>query len=215
MKLHTMLKCSALVLSITSLLTGCATPEQTVGAVAGGVVLSGAQAPTHEVEQIYYLGMFDPEEQLPPSIYRITVRGQSSFLNTTRFASGWVPAKFIDSLSGQLSLDANANNATSITAPDTQHEVQLKAGRRLVMFGPEGFREAPREHRLVLVMGADPSKFFDALDQTLGDISSVRYEQNNALIREQLFSAYQTVRSAKEGLREFQLEMSEELPKKQ
>ena len=40
-----------------------------------------------------------------------------------------------------------------------------------MMFGPEGFREAPANHRLVVVMGADPSAFFEAVDQTLGVIA--------------------------------------------
>jgi len=43
----------------------------------------------------------------------------------------------------------------------------LQAGRRLVLFGPEGFREAPRDQRLVIIMGTDPSKYFAAVNKVL------------------------------------------------
>jgi hypothetical protein len=193
---------------------GCATPQQTAGLAIGGVIVAGGQAPTHEIEQIYYLGVFDPQEQLPPTIYRVTVRGQSSFLNTTHFASGWVPARVIDSLGGQVGADANANTAATITGADAAHEVNLKVGRRLVMFGPEGFREAPRDHRLVILMAADPSKFFDQVDNTLGDISHVTIERNNSQIREKLFTVYQAVRNSRENLNQFRLEVADEVPNK-
>jgi len=199
--------------AISLFFAGCATPEQTAALGVGGVVLAGAQAPTHEVEQIYYLGVFDPEEQIPPSIYRVTVHGQSSFLNTTHFASGWVPASVIDSLSGQVSVDANANTAASVTAPDAASQASLNFGRRLVMFGPEGFREAPRNQRLVIVMGSDPSKFFDSVNQALGEMTSVSQVQNNSQIQQQLALAYQFVRNSQQNISEFQLEVSEELPK--
>ena len=38
-------------------------------------------------------------EQVPPSVYRVRVKGQASFLSATKFASGWVPADLVDSLS--------------------------------------------------------------------------------------------------------------------
>ena len=42
------------------------------------------------------------------------------------------------------------------------------------MFGPEGFREAPKDHRLVIVMGASPEAFFGAIDRALGIVADVR-----------------------------------------
>lgn len=194
--------------------SGCANPEQTAGLVTGGVIAAGAQSPTHEVAQIYYLGVFDPEEQLPPLVYRVTVRGQSSYLNLTRFASGWVPAGAIDSLGSQLSLDANSNSVVSYTQGDSNLQAQIKVGRRLMMFGPEGFREAPANHRLVIVMGADPSKFFEAVDSALMDISNVSVERENAQVRQVMFEELFRVRNSRENLRQFQLEVAEDLPKR-
>ncbi|HYE32224.1 MAG TPA: hypothetical protein VEH27_12400, partial [Methylomirabilota bacterium] len=78
-----------------------------MGLAVAGATLSGSQMITDELEQIYYLGVFDPLEQLPPTIYRVTVRGQSSALNRSKFASGWVPAPFIDSLSARVLEDDN------------------------------------------------------------------------------------------------------------
>jgi hypothetical protein len=49
----------------------------------------------------------------------------------------------------------------------------LLTGRRLIMFGPEGFREAPKNHRLVVVMGSNPDKFFSAVDEALGEVARV------------------------------------------
>jgi hypothetical protein len=46
------------------------------------------------------------------------------------------------------------------------------------MFGPEGFREAPRDHRLVVVMGSDPSVFFSAVDEALGSVAAVTQGTN-------------------------------------
>ncbi len=147
---------------------GCASPWQTAGLVAG-VTISGAHSPDREIEQVYYLGVFDPRDQIPPSIYRLAVHGQASFISGVKFASGWVPAQFIDSLSGGIRFQAgNENGALTLTAPGTNEFGGLAQGRKLVMFGPEGFREAPRDHRLVLVMGASPADYFQALDRAMG-----------------------------------------------
>lgn len=170
---------------------GCATPVQTAGLAITGTTLVGAQIPSDELEQIYYLGVFDPLEQLPPSIYRVTVRGQSSFLNQSKFASGWVPAPLIDSLSARVN-DSTGIGETRFAHPEgvTDQNVQLKTGRRLVMFGPEGFREAPRDHRLVIVMGADPAKYFEAVDLALADIGGTTVERGNQAALKRLTDAY-------------------------
>ncbi len=174
------------------ILSGCATPVQTAGAVIGGTTLLGAQTPSDEIEQIYYLGVFDPQEQLPPSIYRVTVRGQSSFLNQSKFASGWVPAQLIDSLSSKASEDGIGSTDFTNGRPGgaTDPQDRLKTGRRLVTFGPEGFREAPKDHRLVIVMGADPSAYFEAIDLALGDMGGVKVQQANQGMLKQLTDAY-------------------------
>src|SRR4051794_16313012 len=76
---------------------GCSTPEQTITLVGGTTSVLG-QSPAQEIQQVYYLGVFDPQEQVPPAVYRITVHGQGSAMSFVRFASGWVPAPLIDSL---------------------------------------------------------------------------------------------------------------------
>jgi hypothetical protein len=144
---------------------GCASPWQTAGA-AVGVTAAGAQAPSTEIEQIYYLGVFDPREQVPPMIYRVRVHGQASFISLARFASGWVPAQVADSLSSQIQY--GDNGTLQVMKQDDQLKSSaLQAGRRLVLFGPEGFREAPRDQRLVIIMGTDPSKYFAAVNKVL------------------------------------------------
>ena len=54
-----------------------------------------------------------------------------------------------------------------------EKQQRMLTGRRLVMFGPEGFREAPKDHRLVVVMGSNPDAFFSAVDEALGVVASV------------------------------------------
>jgi hypothetical protein len=170
----------------------------TVG-IVGGVTVTGAVSPANEMEQVYYLGVFDPEEQLPPSMYRVRVHGQSSILSSVRFASGWVPAGLIDSLSGQTYLDPNGTSGPVLTGPATSEEADLAVGRRLWMFGPEGFRTAPPNHRLVIVMSSDPSKYFDAIDQTLGLEAGGAATATNT-VQPSLLSAYQDLLQSRERL---------------
>lgn len=159
------------------LLVGCATPEGSFALGAAGATLLGGASPSHEIEQTYYLGIFDPREQLPPLIYRVRVRGQASFISRMRFASGWVRAELIDSLGSNVAL--NQADGTITFAKDSEYTEKIKTDRGLVLYGPEGFREAPRNHRLVIVMGTDPDGYFSAMDQALG-----QYAQHNAEVRE-------------------------------
>jgi hypothetical protein len=159
------------ILLLLSLLPGCGSKAANLALGVGSVVvapaaLKGAKVPTDEIAQTYYLGVYDPQGQLPPSIYRVRVQGQSSFLNRTKFASGWVHASLIDSLGTEIALNEK-NGGLKIQKVNSDNQGQIATGRRLIMFGPEGFRKAPKDHRLVVVMGADPSAFFEAVDQTL------------------------------------------------
>src|SRR5688572_8621385 len=43
------------------------------GALVGGAII-GSQLPSSDIEQVYYLGVFDPQDQLPPTLYRVRVR---------------------------------------------------------------------------------------------------------------------------------------------
>jgi hypothetical protein len=159
--------------SVLHLLAGCATPVATNSLVGAGATTLLGHTPTTNIVQTYYLGVFDPREQLPPTIYRIRVQGQAGALSATKFASGWVRAELMDSLAGQI---VSEGNGVKITGNGTALAKELDKGalnRRLIMFGPEGFREAPKDHRLAVVMGSDPEAFFGAVDRALGVVAQV------------------------------------------
>ncbi len=129
-------------------------------------------APTAEIHQIYYVGIFDPHEQLPPQVYRLTVHGQASFISLVRFASGWVPAPFVDSLGSSVSVDQENNLQFKKSSADTM--AALTTARRMMVFGPEGFREVPKDQRLVIVMGQNPNAFFQGIDNAMGFAAQVK-----------------------------------------
>lgn len=198
---------------LAAVLQGCATTEQTVTLGVGAVTVLGGQAPTHEIQQTYYFGVFDPQDQLPPQMYRIRVHGQASFLSATQFASGWVPAQLIDSLSTSASFD-NAGRV-DITKENNAQLSDLSEGRRLVLFGPQGFREAPRNHRLVIVMGSSPEEFFTAIDETVGKVSEFIQERRNTNLTKKLFQALVIAKADRERLFELRrdLDIEKELRK--
>jgi len=164
--------CAALPLALTA----CASTVATSSLLGGGSGML-AMTPSANIGQTYYLGVFDPREQLPPTIYRIHVQGQASSMSSTQFAAGWVQADLVDSLSGRVSLakngDVNLSRGAENSSAKFNEEDKSALNRRLVMFGPEGFREAPRNHRLVIAMGSSPSTFFTAVDQALGVVAQV------------------------------------------
>lgn len=158
---------------LLGLLAACATPTATNSLLSASATTLLAHTPTTNIVQTYYLGVFDPREQLPPTIYRIRVQGQASALSTTKFASGWVRSELVDSLSSQI---VTEGNGAKVSGSGTGLVKELDKGalnRRLIMFGPEGFREAPKDHRLVVVMGSDPEAFFGAVDRALGVVAQV------------------------------------------
>lgn len=187
----------ALLLSAAPWALGC---SNTIASVAGGTVgltAVGAYVPAHEIEQIYYLGTFDPQGQIPPEFYRLTVRGQASIISNMRFGSGWVPAALVDSLGGRVELPGEGSKGEAAEGSEGRaasanrvDEVDIEEGRGLVQFGPEGFREAPRDHRLVIVMGGDPSAFFEAIDVSLGNIARVQAVQRESTLSRELFARY-------------------------
>ncbi len=157
--------------------------NQTGLAVAAGLA---SVTPNADIQQTYYLGSFDPLSQLPPAIYRIRVRGQSSILNATRFASGWAPAEVVDSLTGAISTDMKTGTVSTQRGADTS---QLpEQDRKLVLFGPEGFRTAPRGHRLVVVMGASPEAVEQAFSSALGTVARVRFSPSATSVERDLFA---------------------------
>jgi len=184
-------------------------------AFSGGAVaatLLGGGAPTQEMEQIYYLGVLDPQEQLPPTVYRLTVHGQASFLSRMDFASGWVPAQFIDGLNSHVGFKPGTNEVT-ITQGDTKASESIQPGRHLVLFGPEGFREAPKDHRLVLVMGADPSKFFQAIDESLGVLAQSQCEQLSSEAAQDILATLLELKKERDGLSELKVDLAKDAAK--
>ncbi|HYC76791.1 MAG TPA: hypothetical protein VEI02_04095 [Planctomycetota bacterium] len=160
------------------------------GAVLGTVALG--RTPSHDLEQIYYLGVFDPMEQVPPTLYRVIVRGQASAMSNVKYASGWVPSAVVDTLQTRMFFDPQTGDLQ--IKGGQAGDVGIKPDRRMFMFGPEGFREAPMDHRLVIVMGADPSAYFEAVDSVLGGLATERAESraaskaNNALVFDRMRS---------------------------
>ena len=70
-----------------------------------------------------------------------------------------------------------------LTASDNIND----SGRRLMQFGPEGFRSAPKGHRLVILMGAEPEAVEQAFSSALGTVAMATSGQSgNAVDREAL-----------------------------
>ncbi len=189
--------------------SGCSTFQRDASIGVGGAVAVGAYPPTSDIEQIYYLGVFDPREQIPPSVYRVRVKGQASFMSWTKFGTGWVPASLIDTIGTNMSF-GNEDGKLSITK-ETDEFGGITTGRGLMLFGPEGFRPAPRDHRLVMVMGSSPDEFFNAIDQSLGVIAEVRQEQLFSSLNKLLFEALSQVKAEKERLGDLENKINEDL----
>lgn len=187
--------------------------KRNVAAGGVGVLAAGTFIPSTALEQIYYLGVFDPQEQLPPTIYRVRVKGQASFINTTRYASGWVPAAVIDSLASTVRFDDINDRSKGIKITPADDVKTALTGRRLVMFGPEGFREAPKDHRLVIAMGSSPEKFFQAIDEALGVIAAVTQGNNGPELEQGLFKELQRIKTEHERLEELRSEAKNDLMK--
>ena len=187
--------------------------EAAIGAgVLGGTLLL-SQAPGQELEQVYYLGIFDPREQLPSQVYRVTVHGQASALSGMKFRSGWLPASLVDSLTTQANF-AEGSDVASVATTQPDQSAHLETGRRLMLFGPEGFREAPKDYRLVIVMGQSPEAFFNAIDSSLSTITSVRKAQNNSTVLRQLADASLKLQAEQNALSELQKDVAADFPTK-
>lgn len=189
---------------------GCSSAGRTNTLAAGVLLGAGALIPSGNIEQVYYLGVIDPIEQVPEAIYRVRVRGQASAISNMSFGSGWVPAAAIDSLNARAIGTGASKNKWLPADCDAANVCVPKTGRRLVQFGPEGFREAPADHRLVIIMGADPSKFFRAVDQVLGAVADVKLEKDNADLRKELNTALLSLRADQSLLKAVQLRTLEE-----
>jgi hypothetical protein len=204
---------TSLLLPALLVLGACSHLSSGEKAALGGLVVGtyiGSQLPSSDIEQVYYLGVFDPQEQLPPTLYRVRVRGQASALSNTKFASGWVRADLIDSLS-TISFQKQGSSF-EITKADEQAKA-LSTGRRLMMFGPEGFREAPKDHRLVIVMGADPDKFFGAVDEALGVVAAATQGAGGAQLERDLFRELSLLQAQRIRLEELRADAAPKVTK--
>jgi len=187
--------------------------EVVLGTTAGAVY--GGRSPAHEIQQTYYLGVFDPQEQLPPTVYRVRLHGQANALSFVKFASGWLPAATVDSLGTTIKWNTTKPNTTAgqVQGPtigpadgpadNGEKPGSIFKGRRLVLFGPEGFREAPDAHRLVIAMGTDPQAYFDASNQAMGVIAQALQEtggEGNATLDAELFAAVQVALERRKAL---------------
>jgi len=205
------LGCLALAILMVCLApTGCSGPAEYAGLGAGVTLgtLKLGTIPSSEVEQIYYLGVFDPQEQVPPAMYRVRVHGQASAISGMSFASGWVNAALVDSLGSKISTNMETGKI-SIEKTDSPDPFQpLTTGRQLMMFGPEGFRKAPKDHRLVIVMGSSPEKYFQAIDTALGTVSEVMVEQRGAALSQELFEALYKLKSEHDRLTDLEIDIA-------
>ena len=190
---------------------GCDSLEGNIALGLVGVTAAGGQSPSHEIQQIYYLGVFDPQDQLPPQVYRVRVNGQASLISFANFASGWVPADLIDSLGTKINF-SKATGGIEIQKPGDGETASLKTGRRLVMFGPEGFREAPAGHRLVVVMGSSPEGFFKAIDSALGTVAAALEEQRATGLNRELLEALLLLSNERGRLTELDKDIAVDLP---
>jgi len=193
--------------------TGCNSTPQTIALGVGVTTAVGGLSPNNEIEQVYYLGVFDPQDQMQPAVYRVRVRGQASFISFTRFASGWVRADLIDSLGTNVAIDKESGNIQISKANDIPLAT-LATGRRLMVFGPEGFREAPKDHRLVIVMGTSPEDFFNAIDSSLGVISQAKEKQRNDALEQPLFKALLATKGERERLQDLRKDIEVDLPER-
>jgi hypothetical protein len=193
---------------VASGLVGCGSAGGNFLLGAGLVTGFGAEAPSQELEQVYYLGIFDPQEQVPEAVYRLTVRGQASVYSGMRFSSGWVPAKFVDSLSTQIGSSDDPTTRPIIDKGDAELLANLKPGRRMMLFGPEGFRESPGDQRLVIVMGASPEAFFKAIDLSLGALAQAQAQRLPAQMAQNVGAAMLKAKAQQDALNALKFEVN-------
>lgn len=200
---------SIVLLFSTLAAAGCSTPEQNIALGVVGATFVNSRSAGSEIEQTYYLGVFDPQDQLPPTVYRVRVHGQASTFSFTKFASGWVRADLIDSLGTSVAFDKNGTQVKITPADDL---ASIQTGRRLVMFGPEGFREAPKGHRLVVVMGSNPEEFFKAIDVSLGAVAEAKADARTQALDRALFEALVQMRAERDSLEIVRRDIEADVP---
>jgi len=204
------LACALVIVSCGLSISACSNLEQNIALGAIGATILGAQAPSHEIEQIYYVGSFDPLGQYEPQMYRIRVHGQASFISQVNFASGWIRAELIDTLGTTLKFEESAGGVSVKNVQDTEL-MKIGGNRKLFQFGPEGTRKVPENHRLVIVMGSNPEGFFQAVDNALGSVAGEIASRQSAKLTRDIFEALVRVESESQRLSEIQKDVAVEL----
>ena len=83
-----------------------------------------------------------------------------------------------------------------------------------MLFGPEGFREAPEDHRLVIVMGSNPERFFQAIDESLGVISQAKMEQQGSALNRLLLEELARLKKERESLDDLVKDVEADMPER-
>ena len=192
----------------TSGLAACDSMQGNISLGVVGATALGSQAPSHEIEQIYYVGAFDPLAQLEPQMYRIRVHGQASLISSTNFASGWIRADLIDSLGTTIGFDKASGRAVVKKSNNDDDLARIGDGRKLFQFGPEGTRKVPEDHRLAIVMGASPESFFSAVESVLGTVAETISGQADSRLTRDLFDALVKVEAESRNLSEVQKDIA-------
>ena len=78
------------------------------------------------------------------------------------------------------------------------------------MFGPDGFREAPANHRLVIVMGSQADVFFSQMDKALGEYSSITAERDNLPLQRDFMAALLALKDDRQKVRDLKLNLVKE-----
>lgn len=120
------------------------------------VLLLVACVPTR-IHTIHYLGVFDPQDQVPPELYRIDISGRAGAFSNVKYGSGWVPARQADLLVQDIRPDDQGR--ISVTGDETR-TVSVTPRRRFFEIGPFAVATEPDDGRFVVVMSADPDYFF-------------------------------------------------------
>jgi len=118
---------------------------------------SAASCSSTRIQTTHYLGVFDPQQQVPEELYKVTIDGNASAVSDVKYASGWVPAAEADLLVTQVKRDDQDN--ITITG-DASVSVSVGTRRRFFEIGPSGVSTQPEDGRFVIVMGSNPDYFF-------------------------------------------------------
>lgn len=210
---------AAVIVALVCALGACESLEGKLALGVGALTAYGAQAPAHEVQQTYYLGVFDPQSQVEPTVYRVRLHGQASAINTVNFASGWLPSIAVDSLGTSIKWD-ETNGRVQIV-PKGQNAGSetdgFQTGRRLVVFGPEGFRESPADQRLVVYMGSSPEQYFSAVNEAFGIVADAKQTPESktakSALSQEMLDILQQISAERRSLDQLNLEQTVALPK--